>query len=69
VLSNILFSGVLNRCQPLQSLLFSLIFCLINIRQSSYVLSVSVCSGGAFQPVYCTVSLKNFTAASISSSV
>jgi hypothetical protein len=44
------------------------IFCLINIGQS-YVLSVSVYSGVAFQPAYCIVSLKNFTAASISSSV
>jgi hypothetical protein len=47
---------------------FSSSFCLINIGQS-YVLSVSVCSGVVFQPVHCTVSLKNLTAASISSSV
>jgi hypothetical protein len=53
VLSNLLLSGVLSRCQPLRSLLFSSIFCLINIGQL-YVLSVSVCSGVAFQPVYCT---------------
>jgi hypothetical protein len=50
VLSNILLSGVRNRCQPLRSLLLSSIFCLINIGQS-YVLSVSVCSGVAFHPV------------------
>jgi hypothetical protein len=67
VLSNLLLSGVRNRCQPLRSL-FSSIFCLINIGQS-YVLSVSVCSGVASQPAHCTVLLKNFTAASISSSV
>jgi hypothetical protein len=59
---------VCNRCQPLRSLLFSLIFCLIDIVQS-YVLSVSVCSGVAFQPAHCIVLLKNLTAASISSSV
>jgi hypothetical protein len=35
----------------------------------SYVLSVSVWSGFAIQPAHCTVSLKNLTAASISSSV
>jgi hypothetical protein len=64
VLSNILLSGVCNRCQPLRGLLFPSIFCLINIGQS-YVLSVCVCSGVAFQPVHCTVSLKNFTVASI----
>jgi hypothetical protein len=68
VLSNLLLSGVRNRCQPLRSLLFSLIFCLINIEQS-YVLCVSVSSAVAFQPAHCTVSLKNLTAASISSSV
>jgi hypothetical protein len=38
VLSNLLLSGVCNRCQPLQSLLFPSIFCVINIEQS-YVLS------------------------------
>jgi hypothetical protein len=68
VLSNLLLSGVRTRCQPLQSLLFSSIFCLISIGQS-YVLSVSTCSGVAFQPAHCFVSLKNLTAASISSSV
>jgi hypothetical protein len=55
-------------CANLYSLLFPLIFSLINIGQS-YVLSVSVCSGVAFQPAHCIVSLKNLTAASISSSV
>jgi hypothetical protein len=68
VLSNLLLSSIRNQCQPLQSLLFSSICCLINIGQS-YVLSVSACSGVAFQPAHCTVSLKNLTAASISSSV
>jgi hypothetical protein len=43
-------------------------FCLISIRQP-YALSVSVCSGVAFQPAHCTVSLMNLTAASISSLV
>jgi hypothetical protein len=43
-------------------------FCLIDIGQS-YVLSVPVCSGIAFQPVHCIVSLKNLTVASVSSSV
>jgi hypothetical protein len=43
-------------------------FWLINIGQS-YALGVSVCSGVAFQPAHCIVSLKNLTAASISSSV
>jgi hypothetical protein len=47
---------------------FSLIVCLINIGQS-YDLTVSVCSGVAFQPAHCNVSSKNLTAASISSSV
>jgi hypothetical protein len=46
----------------------SSVFCLINIRQP-YVLSVSVCSGVAFQPAHFIVSLKNLTVASISSSV
>jgi hypothetical protein len=67
-LSNILLSGVRSQCQPLRSLLFSSIFCLNNIGQS-YVFSVSVCSGIVFQPSHCIVSLKNLTAASISSSV
>jgi hypothetical protein len=31
VLSNLMLFGVHNQCQPLRSLLFSLIFCLINI--------------------------------------
>jgi hypothetical protein len=52
VLSNLLLSCVRNRCQPLQSLLFSSV--LFNIGQS-YVLSVSVCSGVAFQPADCIV--------------
>jgi hypothetical protein len=68
VLSNLLLSGVRSQCQPLWSLLFSSIFCFINIGQSC-VLSVSVCSGVAFQPAHCIVSLKNLTATSISSSV
>jgi hypothetical protein len=67
VLSNLLLSGVRNRCQPLRSPLFSSIFCSINIGQS-YVLSVSVCSGVAFQLAHCIVSSKNLTAASISNS-
>jgi hypothetical protein len=62
VLSNILLSGVHSRCQPPMSLLVYSIFCLINVGQS-YVLSVSVCSGVAFQPAHCIVSLKNLTAA------
>jgi hypothetical protein len=33
VLSNLLLSGVRSRCRSLQSLFFSLIFCLINIGQ------------------------------------
>jgi hypothetical protein len=68
VLSNLLFSDVLNQCQSLWSLLFSSMSCLINTRQS-YALSVSVRSGVEFQPAPCIVSLKNLTAASISSSV
>jgi hypothetical protein len=68
VLSHLLLSVVRNRCQSLRSLLFSSIFCLINIGQT-YVLSVSVCSGIAFKRAHCIVSLKNLTAASISTSV
>jgi hypothetical protein len=49
VLSNLLLSDVCNRCQSLWSLLFSSIFCLINIGQL-YVLGVSACSGVVFQP-------------------
>jgi hypothetical protein len=41
---NLFLSSVHNWCQSLLSLLFSLIFCLINIGQS-YTLLVSVCSG------------------------
>jgi hypothetical protein len=67
-LSNLLLSSVHSRCQPRRSLLFSSIFCLINIGQS-FALSMSVCSGVALQSAHCTVSLKNLTAASISSSV
>jgi hypothetical protein len=48
VLSNCLLSGACNRCPLLWSLLSS-IFSIINIGQW-YVLSVSVCSGIAFQP-------------------
>jgi hypothetical protein len=47
---------------------FSSIVCLINIGQL-YALSVSVCSGVAFQPAHCIVSLKKLAAVSISSSV
>jgi hypothetical protein len=68
VLSNLLLSGVRNWCQLLWSLLFSSIFCLINVGLL-YVLNVSVCSGVAFQPARCIVSLKKLTAASVSSSV
>jgi hypothetical protein len=68
VLSNLLLSRVRNRCQPLLSLLFSLIFGLINIGQL-YVLSLSVCSAVAFQPAHCIESSKILTAASISSLV
>jgi hypothetical protein len=68
LLSNILLSGVYSRYQHLRSLLFSSIFCLINIGQS-YVFSVSVCSGVVFQPAQCIVSLKNLTAASVALSV
>jgi hypothetical protein len=46
---------------------FSLIFCFIWIGQSR-VVSISVCSGVAFQPSRCIVSLKNLTAALIFSS-
>jgi hypothetical protein len=67
VLSNLLLSGVRNQCQPLRSLLFSSIFCLINIGQSYiYIFSVHVYSGVVFQHAHCIVSLKNLTAASIS---
>jgi hypothetical protein len=66
VVSNLLLSGVHNKCQSLRSLPFLQFFCLINIDQS-YVLSVSVCSGVAFQPTFCVVSLKNLTAVSVSS--
>jgi hypothetical protein len=68
VLSNLLLSGVRNRCQSLRSLLLSSIFCLINIGQS-YAFSMSLCSGVACQPAHCIVSLKNLTAASVSSSI
>jgi hypothetical protein len=68
VLSTLLLSGFRKRFQPLWSLLLILVFYLINIGQA-YVLSVSVCSCAAFQFVHCTVSLKNLTAASVSSSV
>jgi hypothetical protein len=68
VLSNLLLSGFRNRCQSLWSLIFSSIFYLINIRQP-YALSMSVCSGVAFQPVNYIVLLKNLTAASIPFSV
>jgi hypothetical protein len=64
----LLLFGVRSRCQPPRSLLFSSIFCIIAIGQSC-ALSMSVCSGVVFQPAHCTVSLKNLTAASISSSV
>jgi hypothetical protein len=47
---------------------FSSIFCLITIGQS-YVLSVPVCSDVVFQPVHYIASLKNLTAASVSSFV
>jgi hypothetical protein len=66
VLSNRLLSGVRNRCQSLRSFLFSSIFCLINMGRP-FVLSASVSSGVTFQPAHCTASLKNLTAASISS--
>jgi hypothetical protein len=68
VLSNLFLSGVRNWCQHLQNPLFFFDFCLVNIGQL-YVLSVSACSGVAFQPAHSTVSLKNLTAASICSSV
>jgi hypothetical protein len=67
VLSNLLLSGVRNHFQSLWGLLFSSVFCLINIGQS-YALSVSVCSGVAFQPAHCIVSLKKLTATSMTSS-
>jgi hypothetical protein len=54
VFSSLLLSGVRNRCQALRSLRFSSIFCFIWIGQSR-VVSVSVCSGVAFQPVHCIV--------------
>jgi hypothetical protein len=56
VLSNLLLSGVRNRCQPLRSLLVHSISCLINIGQS-YFLSVSLCCDVAFQtsPLHCIV--------------
>jgi hypothetical protein len=68
VLSNHLLSGVCNRYQSLQSILYSSAFCLINTEQS-YIFSVSMYSGVAFQPAHCTVSLNNLTAASTSSSI
>jgi hypothetical protein len=68
VLSNLLLSGVRNRWKSLQSLLSSSIFFLVNIGQSC-VLSVSACSFVTFQLTPCIASLKNLTAASISSSV
>jgi hypothetical protein len=67
-LNSHLLSGVHSLCQILWSLLFSLICCLTSIGHSQ-VLNASVCSGIAFQPAHCIVSLKNLTAASISSSV
>jgi hypothetical protein len=67
VLSNLLLSGVCKRCQYIRSILFSLLFCLINIGQP-YVLSVSVCSGVAFQPDL-ILSMTNFTVTSISYSI
>jgi predicted cation transporter len=51
-----------------ESFFSDLFFCLINIGQS-YIFSVSVCSGVAFQPAHCIVSLKNLAAASIPSTV
>jgi hypothetical protein len=68
VLSNLLLSGVRNRCQSLQILLVSSILCLINVGQSC-VLTMSVCFGVVFKPAHYIVLLKNLTAASISSSV
>jgi hypothetical protein len=67
VLINLMLFGVRHQCQHLRSLLFSLIFCLINVERS-YALSVSVCSV-MFQPAHFIVSLKNLTTASILSSV
>jgi hypothetical protein len=39
------------------------------VTEQSYVLSVSACSGVAFQPAHCIVALKNLSAVLISSSV
>jgi hypothetical protein len=68
VLSNRLLCVVRSRCQSRRGLFFSSIFCLINMGQS-WDLRVSMCSGIAFQPAHCIVSLKSLTAASIYSSV
>jgi hypothetical protein len=63
-LSSLLLPGMWCRCQFLWSLLFSL----ISVGQL-FALGVAVCSGVAFQPAHCIVSLKNLTAASVSFSV
>jgi hypothetical protein len=68
VLINLLLSGFRNRCQSLRRLLFASTFCFINMGQS-LALCVPVWSGVAFQPAHWIVSLKNLTAASLSSSV
>jgi hypothetical protein len=57
-----LLSGVRIPRQPRRNLAFSSIFSLINVEQS-YVSNASVCSGVAFQPAHCIVSLKNLTGA------
>lgn len=58
------YSAVLSKRKPRQSLwslLLTSSVCLIRIGQS-YALSVSVCSGVAFPPAHCTVTLKTLTA-------
>jgi hypothetical protein len=45
---------------------FFIQFFYLNSIGKSYALSVSVCSGVAFQPAHCIVPLKNLAAASMS---
>jgi hypothetical protein len=66
VLSNLLLSGVRNRRQSLGVFFFLNFLLKISIGPC---LSVSVCSGVAFQPSHYIVSFQNLTDASMSSSV
>jgi hypothetical protein len=59
VLSSLLLYGVWNLCQTLWGLCFSSIFCCTSIWIGQFkVVSISVCSGVAFQTAHCIVSLK-----------